>query len=147
MVVTLTRRAALLATALAGLLAAAGAQALGSAAPFTPPSRAVPPSALPATEATPAAVADGPPQLTGLRLGRPSTALIDGAWVGLGDSIGGARLVALTPLGARLQHGDGRQEFLPLNPGIHFAPHPSAPAPHRGGRPAPRPAPMKEATP
>jgi hypothetical protein len=138
------------AAAAAGLLlAAAGAAAMGSADPFTPPpsSRtarpagavslpgAQPPAQGPGT-ASPAGTAASTPALAGLRLGRHGAALIDGNWVPLGGSVRGARLVALTPLGASLQHDDGHREFMPLNPDIQFSPRTTTPPAGPGLRPA-----------
>ncbi len=114
--------------------------AAGSAAPFKPPASTLAPPAqalappslptpAPAPEAVPAPedpAASAPAQplgLSGIRRGAHSAALIDGAWVDLGQTARGARLVAVTAHGAQLAHPDGRREFLPLSPEAQWSPH------------------------
>jgi hypothetical protein len=109
------------------LWSALGALALGSAAPFLPPARAAAAdaaseAAMPA-EAGSSAPAEAPPGLLGIRSGPRSAALIDGAWVDVGQQARGARLVSVTREGAHLTHPDGRREFLPLNPEARWTPH------------------------
>ena len=109
------------------LLAAPPAQAVGAAAPFTPPSRAAALAAAPtsATEsgntvsATPLLATPAPETglgLTGIQLGAQPRALIDGEWVALGAAVRGARLHALRADEAQLRHSDGRMERLLLTP-------------------------------
>ena len=91
--------------------------AVGPEAPFTPPAKALPvtaplPAASAASSADPAAAT--PPALTGLRMGHTPAALIDGAWVGVGQEVRGARLIEVRPGAVRLRHADGRLETMAL---------------------------------
>lgn len=155
MAVTLTgRRRGLcgLAAALAlcaPLLGPSAVLALGAAAPFAPPARIVvkpaPPAPPPAPAAAAAATAAAPPQaaaasepeatpvaavagtgLSGIHLGTPPRALIDGEWVALGERVRGARLDAVRTAEVQLRHPDGRIERLPLTPQVQllFSPRP-----------------------
>ncbi|MDP1693097.1 MAG: hypothetical protein Q8L49_14305 [Burkholderiaceae bacterium] len=95
--------------AVAGILALGlpdTAWALGAAAPFTPPRAAQQASA--AADSA-AAATEG---LAGLRRGRLSMALIDGAWHRVGDAVRGARLAQIDAHGVLLRHADGRRERL-----------------------------------
>ncbi len=109
------------------------AQALGASAPFKPPvlpsSGELPVMAAAAPEpAASDAVIDEVPSkgLFGIRSGPRSAALIDGQWVDVGQRVRGARLLSVTPQGARLGHPDGRREFLELNPEVRWTPHRAA---------------------
>lgn len=89
------------------------APALGPSRPFAAPSPALdeasPNTTAPTTPAT-------PPRINGLRTGAQPAALIDGLWVRLGTPVrGGARLKAVEPPYAILQHANGRLEYLALD--------------------------------
>ncbi len=105
--------------------AASTVGAAGAAAPFkAPPSlNAAPPVIAAPPEPTASEVDVLRTGLMGLRQGPHSAALIDGAWVDLGQTARGARLVAITRQGAHLTHPDGRREFLALNPDAQWTPH------------------------
>ena len=132
------RRAALRCAAprrlLAGLLLASPlltpplAQAMGSAAPFTPPKHTAA-AANGVAEGAPAAPDAGSAGLAGVRLGKPSAALIDGQWVAPGATVRGAQLTQLSVAGATLRHSDGRLEFMPLTPGVQWVRRAAATAP------------------
>ncbi len=143
-----------LATALAlcaPLLGPSAVLALGAAAPFAPPARIVvkpappAPALAPAAAAAAAATAATLPQaaaasepeatpvaavagsgLSGIHLGTPPRALIDGEWVALGERVRGARLDAVRAAEVHLRHPDGRIERLPLTPQVQllFSPRP-----------------------
>ena len=144
----------------APLTMATSALAMGASAPFTPPARAaaVLASSDSATAATSAALASllATPGLAklatteasgmnGIQLGARPRALIDGEWVGLGETVRGARLQALRADEAELLHPDGRLEHLRLTPLVEWQPKTKTqppPAASRGG--APRPARLSE---
>ena len=109
---------ALVAGLLLALLADRSA-AIGPNDPFTPPS--------PTLQASDSAAADPvvATGLTGLRLGRLPAALIDGDWISPGQTVRGARLVAVGLDGALLRHADGRTEHITLFP-VSAAPAASA---------------------
>jgi hypothetical protein len=101
------------------------AQALGPAAPFTPPAAVAPSAAIgpaaaasaPTVDLSGSAVGAEPgsptlPGLAGLRLGKTPMALIDGQWWRPGDRPRGALLAAVNNNGALLRHADGRTEQL-----------------------------------
>ncbi|MBE7426540.1 MAG: hypothetical protein HS106_10915 [Ideonella sp.] len=102
------RRAAAATALSAGALLPA--HALGPQAPFAPP------AATSAAATSPIATEPEPTGLTGVRLGTPPQALIDGRWHRLGEPVRGARLSAVNRRGATLRHPDGRRELLWLLP-------------------------------
>ena len=117
------------------LIATPSAIAMGAAAPFTPPSRVAAPASAPASAATrdpatpafvSAAVAVGS-GLSGMHLGSPPRALIDGEWVAVGDMVRGARLQALRADEAQLRHPDGRLEHLRMAPLVELQVQPRQP--------------------
>ena len=101
------------------LLASPLAQAMGSAAPFTPPKHTAA-AASGVAESAPAVPDASSAGLAGVRLGKPSAALIDGQWVAPGATVRGAQLTQLNQAGATLRHSDGRLEFMPLTPGVQW---------------------------
>lgn len=102
------RRAAAATALSAGALLPA--HALGPQAPFAPP------AATSAAATSPIATEPEPTGLTGVRLGTPPQALIDGRWHRRGEPVRGARLSAVNRRGATLRHPDGRRELLWLLP-------------------------------
>jgi len=106
--VSLRRPAAAAALCTAALVPA---HALGPQAPFTPPG-----AASAAAAASPTAAEPEFGGLSGVRLGTPPQALIDGRWHRLGEPVRGARLGAVSRHGATLLHPDGRREHLWLLP-------------------------------
>ena len=127
----------------APLLGASAVLALGAAAPFAPPAppartavkpaalalaAAAPPQAVAASEpdATPVAAVAGS-GLSGIHLGTPPRALIDGEWVALGERVRGARLHAVHAEEVRLRHPDGRIERLLLTPQVQMLLSPRPP--------------------
>lgn len=133
----------------APLLGASAVLALGAAAPFAPPAplaplapparTAVKPAALAPASAAPAQAssASGPEAtpvaavagsgLSGIQLGTPPRALIDGEWVALGERVRSARLDAVAAEEVRLRHPDGRIERLPLTPQVRMLLRPGPP--------------------
>jgi hypothetical protein len=86
--------------------------ALGPKDPFTPPLPAASTAPGDDSSTTPVVVTG----LRGVRLGRQPAALIDGEWVGPGQTVRGAKLADVRLDGALLRHADGRTEFIALFP-------------------------------
>ena len=88
----------------------------GYAAPAALPAPAPTPIAapLPAGAASDVESAAALPGLVGLRLGNAPAALIDGAWVRVGQTVRDARLIEVLPSAVRLRHADGRLETVAL---------------------------------
>ena len=113
--------------------------AMGAAAPFTPPPRVAAPTAAAASAPASAATLDPTTPalvnsavatesgLSGMHLGSPPRALIDGEWVAVGDTVRGARLQALHADEAQLRHPDGRLERLRMAPLVELQVQPRPP--------------------
>jgi hypothetical protein len=109
------------------------ASPLGAAAPFVPPgvspSASADAPALSAPNAPPAAA--GAISLSGIRMGVPPQALLDGQWLAPGAMVRGARLVAVSADAVQLRAADGQMQRLALTPQVDL---------RRTGAPLPPPA-------
>jgi hypothetical protein len=124
---------ALLLAAMAAAALPRAALALGPAAPFAPPRVAAAPVAAASAASAASAAADPSAAaggLGGVHLGLRPTALIDGEWRQVGETVRGATVLAIDAQGARLAHADGRIEQLSLVPADALRRRPQDPTTH-----------------